>query len=144
MDHTSITSDAAELRDLVSPKRYLINKALRILGQKESEEKQLLDYKIFSKQNGCPKTCRDILLWPFRCMAIFPHSTGYPEVHHLIHSRFWIFTRIIAILDPQCTKRPIAKVECCSKEQPAPSQQDLRFSQTNCVTHRKHPVEYLY
>jgi hypothetical protein len=84
MDHTSITSDAAELRDLVSPKRYLINKALRILGQKESEEKQLLDYKIFSKQNGCPKTCRDILLWPFRCMAIFPHSTGYPKVHHLI------------------------------------------------------------
>lgn len=84
MDHTSITSDAAELRDLVSPKRYQINKALRILGQKESEEKQLLDYKIFSKQNGCPKTCRDILLWPFRCMAIFPHSTGYPKVHHLI------------------------------------------------------------
>lgn len=84
MDHTSITSDAAELRDFVSPKRYLINKALRILGQKESEEKQLLDYKIFSKQNGCPKTCRDILLWPFRCMAIFPHSTGYPKVHHLI------------------------------------------------------------
>jgi hypothetical protein len=49
MDHTSITSHAAELRDLLRPKRYLINNASRILGQKESEEKQLVDYKIFSK-----------------------------------------------------------------------------------------------
>jgi hypothetical protein len=36
MDHTSITSHAAELRDLLRPKRYLINNASRILGQKKN------------------------------------------------------------------------------------------------------------